>query len=526
MKYSFAEFELDLDAEQLSLQGKDIALEPRVFGLLQLLIENRHRVVSKDEVIQQLWKGRFTSDAAVSTCVKSLRKALQDDGEQQRFIRTQWGKGFRFVADVTESDAAPCESTTPVIVGVSAIPQSTQTSALQGKPSLIVLPWQSLIVGHQDGVLAEAMAHELIQCLARLRWLRVIARGTAFQFSPTADLREVGAALSVRYALSGTLEAMPDGWAITVELSQCDTAEVLWAERYQARTAALFDIRQEIISSVIAALEIYIPQQEAAQAVLQTTEDLDAWAHYHLGLRHVFRFNRSDNALAREHFQRATELDPRFARAWGGLSFTRFQDAFVQYDSQRQAAIRDARQFAETSVELDPLDPFTNFNMGRCYWLESDPAGGMGWLERSVTLSPNFAQGHYSCAFSEAVLGNASKALTDVEKALSTSPLDPLLYAIYGVKSFGCLMQDDLSGAVINADKGARAPGAHFLIHMIAASVYALAGDQQAASYWHDRARKLNPAASTAQFLAAFPFVDGNFRERMLQGLQRAGFPP
>lgn len=525
MQFAFEDFVLNTDTVQLTRGGAEIALEPRVLGLLQLLLENRHRVVSKDEVIEHLWQGRHTSDAAISTCVRSLRKALQDDGDQQRFVRTQWGRGFRFVADVAELSV-------PEAVAIAVVPSAPVTDQIplevpippQGKPSLIVLPWQSLIVGHHDGVLAEAMAHELIQGLARLRWLRVIARGTAFQFSPKADLRDVGSRLGVRYALCGSLEAVPNGWAITVELSNCETADVLWAERYQARTEALHEIRHQIITSVIAALEIYIPQQEATLASGQAPALMDAWANYHLGLRHMFRFNVKDNALARDYFERAIAQDARFARAWAGLSFTRFQDAFVHYDPQPQIAIADARRHAETSVELDPLDPFTHYNMGRSFWLEGDMAGGVSWLERAVALSPNFAQGHYSCAFSEVIQGDAARAQTGADTALSTSPLDPLLYAIYGVKSFASLMQDALPEALNFADRGARAPGAHYLIYMIAAAMFALAGDKAAVKYWHERALKLNAGASQAQFFAAFPFVDAGMRQQLSSGLTLAGF--
>jgi len=527
MIYRFDNYRLDTAAAQLTCHNEDVAIEPRVFDLLLLLIENRHRVVTKDEIVEQIWGGRFTSDAAIATGIKSVRKALQDDGDVQRLVRTQRGKGFRFVGTVEAADdgapavrvtdTAPAQPLTPV-------PDPTLIQPA-GKPSLVVLPLQCLLPGDQDSLLAEAISHELIQALARLRWLRVIARGTAFQFRlPEVDIRQVGAALDVRYALYGSLEPQRKGWAINIELANCQSAELIWAERYTTASDNLFEIRQMIVARVIGSLETYIPLQEASQALTRSTESLDAWAHYHLGLRHMFRFNQNDNAQATACFQRAIELDPHFARAWGGLSFTRFQDAFVRYDSHKAEAVQDARRFAETGVDLDPLDPFTNYNMGRSFWLEGDTGSSQGWLERSVTLSPNFAQGHYSCAFSEVMQGRTEQALLDCSKAQDTSPLDPLMYAIQGVRSFSHVIMGDYQQAMEFADRAVRSPGAHYLIRMLAAAAYGVADDKTNAEYWFRRTLELKPDANTSHFFASFPFVSTEVRRTFDSGLKKAGF--
>ena len=97
MRYSFDEFELTLDAFELRKSSELVAVEPQVFGLLVHLIENRDRVVTRDELIEAIWDGRFVSESAVSTRIKSARKAIDDDGQTQRFIKTVHGRGFRFV---------------------------------------------------------------------------------------------------------------------------------------------------------------------------------------------------------------------------------------------------------------------------------------------------------------------------------------------------------------------------------------------------------------------------------------------
>ncbi len=529
MKFIFDQFTLDTDIAELRRGTAAVALEPQVFDLLVFLITNREQVVSRENIINTVWGGRFTSDSAVSTCVKSLRKALQDDGDQQRYIKTLRGRGFRFVADINVADSKAINHPVPI---TSVLQQPAQPPSLllnpaepiiQGKPSIIVLPFQNLFSNQQDSVIAEAMAHDLIQALSRLRWLRVIARGTAFQFrSPTPDLKKIGQQLNLRYALYGAIESLGTMQVITVELSDCETSGVIWAERFEAMPDTLNEIRRNIIANVVASLEIYIPLNEASEASLRSSDNLDAWANYHLGLRYMFRFTSADNARAGHYFSRAINQDGQFARAYAGLSFTRFQDAFLRYDQDINKAVSDARRLAEQSVELDSLDPFTNYNMGRSFWLSGEAEVGLGWLERSVALSPNFAQGHYSRAFCEVMQGQTTLALENTERSLHLSPLDPLLYGNYAIKSFAYLRQGDLPNAVYWAEKAASTPGAHFLIFMIAAATHALSGDMKKTQYWCARVKARKPDASALHFFSAFPFVDSILQTALTDGLQRA----
>lgn len=527
MKYHFDQFTIDCDLAQLSLNGEALALEPRVFDLLVFLVENRQRVVSKEEIVERLWAGRFTSDGAISTCVKSLRKALNDDGDKQIYIKTLRGRGFRFIGEVKESQSAEQHGKNQRIIFTpdARVIQTAFVPTPQGKPSIIVLPFQHPDEQEQGGVLCEALAHELIQALSRLRWLRVIARGTAFQFRQVGvDLRKLGEQLQLRYALCGSIQNIGSRYAVMVELNDCLSEDVVWAERFEVGGEQLHDMRQSILASVIAALEMYIPLHEANLATLKTSENMDAWSNYHLGLRHMFRFTQADNQRAAFYFDKAITLDPGFARAYAGKSFTRFQDGFLKYSNDGDAARRDARAFAERSIELDPLDPFTNFNMGRSFWLEDNILDGMGWLERSVSLSPNFAQGFYSCAFSEVMQGTPEQALANTSQAMNLSPLDPLSYAMFSVRALASLRIDDMTQAVYWAEKASRAPGAHFLVLMIVAAIFALTGDSFRAQYWFQKIRNRNPEANLTHFFKAFPFNDQNFRNTLTRGLQLAGF--
>src|SRR5688572_9860598 len=229
MKYHFDPFTIDCDLAQLSLNGEPLAMEPRVFDLLVFLVENRQRVVSKDEIVERVWSGRFTSDAAISTCVKSLRKALNDDGDKQVYIKTQRGRGFRFIGELTEPQSVEMLPDNPSIIFTpDAGFMQAVASSVQVKPSIIVLPFQNSDEAGQGGILREALAHELIQALSRLRWLRVIARGTAFQFRQSdVDLRKLGERLQLRYALCGSIQNIGGRYAVMVELNDCHNEDVI-----------------------------------------------------------------------------------------------------------------------------------------------------------------------------------------------------------------------------------------------------------------------------------------------------------
>src|SRR5262249_33538721 len=139
-------------------------------------------------------------------------------------------------------------------------------------------------------------------------------------------------------------------------------------------------------------------------------------------------------------FQRAAALEPSFARAHAGLSFTHFQDAFLRYKSDISRSRDLAVKHSELALERDPLDPFGNFTMGRTFLLSGDFAGGLPWLERANALNPNYAQARYSRGWTEVMLGAALDCQADVDAAMALSPLDPLRYAMLSVRGFSHIL--------------------------------------------------------------------------------------
>jgi TolB-like protein/DNA-binding winged helix-turn-helix (wHTH) protein len=514
MLYRFGPFELDLARAELRADGNPRPLEPQVFALLALLVENRERLVSRDELIEKVWDGRIVTDSAIASRVKSARQALGDNGEAQRFIRTIHRKGFRFVAEVKASPAGA-----PAVATIDVLPDRV------ARPSIAVLPFRLVGDAGRYAAIADALPHDLILELSRLRWLFVTARGSSFRLrAADADIGEVGRLLGVRYCLTGSVEVAGNRLAVSVELVDTRDASVVWADRYGGALDDVHQVREDIRARILAALEVQIPAHEAQLARLSVTANLDAWSAYHLGLQHMYRFNRADNAAASTLFQRAVALDAGFARAHAGLSFVHFQTAFLRHTDDIAGEVARARRCAERGLELDALDPFVNFAMGRTFWLEGDLERGLGWLERATSISPNYAQGIYARAWTETLAGRGLEGRGHVDLALRLSPLDPLHYAMLGTRAFTHMVLDEDVLAADWAERAARSPGAHVLIAMIASAAHALAGNGGRATDWAANVRARNPALTRGDFFRSFPIKPAATRTRVAAALARHGF--
>jgi TolB-like protein/Tfp pilus assembly protein PilF len=517
MIYRFGPFELDTAKVELRSGGGVCPVEPQVFALLALLVDNRERLVSKDEIIEKVWDGRAVTEAAVASRVKSARKVLGDDGKTQQFIKTIHRQGFRFVADVKISRAG--------VAGQGGGEAAVQFADHTSRPSIAVLPFRPIGAAGLYAAIADALPQELITELSRLRWLFVTARGSSFRLRGSdADIREIGRLLDVRYCLSGTVEIAGASLAVTVELSDTRDGGVVWAEHFAGSIDDVHQIREDIRSRVLVALEIQIPLHEAALARLTVTENLDAWSSYHLGLQHMYRFNRKDNAAATALFQQAVGRDPNFARAHAGLSFVHFQTAFMHHSDDLAGEIALARRFALRGLELDPIDPFVNFAMGRTFWLEGDLESSLAWLERATSISPNYAQGIYARAWAESLAGRGLDGRRHVDLAMRLSPLDPLYYAMLATRAFTHMIMGEDAEAAGWAERAARSPGAHVLIALIAVAAHGLGGDEIRAASWAANVRSRNPTLTRSDFFRAFPMTSEATKARVSNALARFRF--
>jgi len=522
MRYRFGDFELDIVNYELRETGQPRHAEPLVFDLIAFLVQTQGRVVSRDEIVEQVWKGRFVSEATISSGIKSARQVLRDTGAEQRFIRTVRGRGFQFVAPVELTAGSSDHTAHAISVAPAELDNSLQPDRIGTRPSIAVLPLLMLTANERYSALGDAISHDVIVELARLHWLHVINRGSSFAFrAHEPDLATIGQVLGARYILSGTMALHGSTSVVTVELAHAQDNRVVWAERYEQSISDLLLLKSSITASIVSAIEARIQSSEALAAGRIPTENLDAWSAFHRGLWHMYRFTQSDNAAATSYFERAIGNDPQFARAHAALSFTHFQNAFLHFSGDREQDLLLTRKLAETALGLDPFDPFVNLTMGRADWIAGDLEGATPWLERSIELSPNYAFAIYNRALIGVLQGESAASANQVEKAISLSPIDPLSYAMLSTRALAHMIQGDFEGAMTWVGRAIKLPNAHFQIFAIAAIAYECANQREKAKRCVERLRSLHPTFRIEEFFRAFPFSANGFRKVASEALGR-----
>ncbi len=244
MRYRFGTYELDTAAQELRCGGAVQSVEPQVFALLVHLVENRDRVVTRDDILAAVWQGRIVSESALSSRVKAARQVIGDDGHAQSFIKTVHKRGFRFVGDVE-----PIEPVTRPAVAVAladaggpaegnAASQREPFLLQPSQPTIAILPFQT--IGEPD-LIAEGLAHDLITRLGRTRWLFVIARGSAFRFiGSTESPSAIAARLGVRYIAHGAVQTVDRRIRVHAALTDAETGTEVWSERFDRVRDDLF----------------------------------------------------------------------------------------------------------------------------------------------------------------------------------------------------------------------------------------------------------------------------------------------
>src|SRR5258708_8826141 len=228
LHYLFEEYAFDTDRRELHRGANVVPVAPQVFDLLDYLIRNGERVVSKDDLINVIWNGRIVSDAALTTRLNVARSTIGDSGEEQRLIKTLPRKGFRFVGQVREAQGA---TGADVSDNSAELPKPALT--LPNKPSIAVLPFANLSSDPEHEYFADGIVEDITMALSLFRWLFVIARNSSFTYKGRAvDVKQIGRELGVRNVLEGSVRKAGNRIRIAEQLIDAETGAHLWADRF------------------------------------------------------------------------------------------------------------------------------------------------------------------------------------------------------------------------------------------------------------------------------------------------------
>jgi TolB-like protein/Flp pilus assembly protein TadD len=377
----------------------------------------------------------------------------------------------------------------------------------RGRASIAVMPFvdRSSAADTRGGA-ADALAYDVITRLAKLRSMFVIAQGTTFALRDRAvGPEEAGRILNVDYVVSGSVRRNGRKLNVTAELVETRTARIIWADTFDEKIDDALDVLDEIGNRIVASVAHEIEMVERNRAILKPPSSLDAWEAHHRGLWHMYRFNKADNEHAQQFFTQAVELDPTFARAYAGLSFAHFQNAFLGW-KKAGPEIDRAFDAAGKSLMVDERDPAAHWAMGRALWLRGGQDQAITELERAVDLSPNYASAHYTLAFVHSQSGDPRAAIAFSDHSRLLSPFDPLLFAMLGARAISLARLGQYDEAADWAVKAAARPNAHQHIMAIAACTMGLAGRIEEGNAFKARIHERVPDYSMAEFLSAFRY--------------------
>lgn len=459
-------------------------------------------------------------------------RAFEADGLDWRLLREAWREVRAGAAQqaTASAGAAPLTVVSASASVVDAAPADTCVAAANALPrraSIAVMPFSDRSAASDPhglrGGFADGLAYDIIARLARLRSMFVIAQGTVFALDQRGvGPEEAGRTLNVDYLVSGSMRRDAGRLAVAVELVDTRTARIVWSEVLEHKLDDAFLALEEIGNRIVASIDSEVETAERNRAVLKLPSSLDAWEAYHRGLWHMYRFNRGDNAQARQFFNLSVRLDPTFSRAYAGLSFTHWQDVFQGW-AEQQAGIALALETAGQGLIADDRDPAAHWAMGRALWLRGDPEQSLVELRSTVDLSPNFALGHYTLGFVNSQSGDAEAAMDSADLSRRLSPYDPLLFGMLAVRAMALVRLGRFDEAADWAVKAAARPNAHVHILAIAANCLALAGRVDEALVLRASIQKAVPGYRIENFFAAFrmaPDAEALFRE----GARRIGF--
>jgi tetratricopeptide (TPR) repeat protein len=294
---------------------------------------------------------------------------------------------------------------------------------------------------------------------------------------------------------------------ISLQLCAQKSGRIVWADEYDSRADDAPMAPATIASRIVSCLDAEVRLAECNRAIVKPPSSLDAWEAHHRGLWHMYRFTERDNHAAQGLFRRAIELDPTFSRAYAGLSFTHWQNAFTFKPTQRQPETDRAFDAAGRGLQADPHDPAAHWAFGRALWLRKEEAAALNALNEAVTLSPSFAIAHYTRGFVESQTGNAALAVHATDVARQLSPFDPMLYAMCCARAFALVRLGRYDEAAEWAIRAARKPNAHVQAHAVSALVLAVTGRLNDALREVDVVRRLRPTYTIDDFLASYRVV-------------------
>ena len=416
MIYQNENFSLDTQSYVLERNGEKHAIEPQVFDLIVYLIENRNRVVTRDELLDNLWNGRIVSDGAINARLKEARKAIGDDGKKQGMIKTIHRRGYQFIADI---------STSPEIAhGLTAlIPPDPSFSE---KPSVAVLPFENLGQESDSDYFADGLTRDINANLCRYHELLVIDWHSAFEYRDAdASTENFARQLGVQYLASGSIRRADNRIRISAQLIEAATGKMIWADKLERAYADVFSLEDEIATRIAVNLASHIEDESIASAARKPSDSMGAFDCVLQARQYQLSYDQDEIAAARILLERAIELDPLYAAAYAHLAHTHAKESESEWCVSRFDTLKQAVELSRKAVALDESDSFAHMALGWAYMNQENFDLAEVHIDRAIDCNPNDYDAYCTKCWLMALTGGAAEAAVCGARALQLNPLAP-----------------------------------------------------------------------------------------------------
>jgi TolB-like protein/DNA-binding winged helix-turn-helix (wHTH) protein/Tfp pilus assembly protein PilF len=463
--YEFGCFVMDPDKRLLYREGELVSLAPKILETLLVLIENRGRVLSKDELLTKVWGETIVEEVGLARNISILRKALGERPDEHQFIVTVPARGYQFVAEVHERTdsgrelpvdelSGPVQDLQPkrtlsvrhwqVLAGLVALTLGIVVfvlirshPAVASRPeikSIAVLPLQNLSGDPTQEYFADGMTEALITNLAQIRALKVISRTSVMSFKgkPLPLLPEIARELGVEGFIDGSVQRENGRVKVMIQLIHGPSDTHLWARDYERALTDVLNLEGEMARAIANEIRIQIRPEERARMSSAASVNPAAHQEYLLGRYHFWKFIADDNQRALDHFKQAVQIEPGYAAAYAGLSMAWQRWAFQGPGTWKEAEPQ-ARAATQKALELDDRLPEAYVAQGQLqYRFDWDWKGAENAISRALELDPNNLDAHFNNALLQMALGHLPEALAEIQTGEHLDPLSHQVQVLFG----------------------------------------------------------------------------------------------
>jgi len=462
--FMLGEWQVDPDSYHIKRGDSEVKLAPKVMQVLLCLAEQPGKVVSREALERTVWAGSVVGYDAIAGTVIKLRKALGDDSRHPRYIETVSKKGYRLLTPIdsnrtlnehesrTHDGAQSIGSRSisyqhlksysyaltavMVLLAIAGVWYFFNTGLdKQGwkniSPSIVVLPFKNLSKNPSQEYLSEAMTDDLITDLSKIKSLRVIARQSAYHYKEREQftLTDLANELGVQYVVQGSVLNINNRIRINIQISHATKDQTIWAKRYDIDQKNIFTLQNDITQQVITALYLTPSQQESVNISSQGTNIFAAYNEFLLGQKYFKNRSKQGFERAMHAYQRAIEIDPNYARAYGAMAvgLTRGNRGRWIDLSYQEASLRSL-ELVKKAVSLNQSSPQVYWSLGFVHLYRKEFSEAESAVQQAVTLSPNYADGYGLLAFISNWRGKWRQAEKFIRKAIDLNPYHTFEY--------------------------------------------------------------------------------------------------